>query len=284
MGYGACVLRGVTVGDNRLIGTYGVVSEDIPARLGPPPACRRGPHKGVPAAADAVGVTVGASRRSARAWAPLREQLRGRSCSASGASAGRRRRPARPGLAAELVLAAVPAAAETAVGSPPDSHWAISASVAALSPAPRRDVAAFAARGAEMPSAPGSPGRRCRRRSGRCARWKRRTARRVAGPTCRRPSTPSARCTARPCAAGARLSAAPAPPPGRAPGAARASPRQVSDATRPPRPAAAGPPAARGRAATARGGASARRDACRHRARTGRRSDSVLPVLHRLRG
>ena len=30
MGYGACVLRGCTVGDNSIIGTYAVVSRDIP--------------------------------------------------------------------------------------------------------------------------------------------------------------------------------------------------------------------------------------------------------------
>ncbi len=31
IGYGACVLRGVTVGDNSVIGTYAVVTKDIPA-------------------------------------------------------------------------------------------------------------------------------------------------------------------------------------------------------------------------------------------------------------
>jgi acetyltransferase-like isoleucine patch superfamily enzyme len=30
LGYGACVLRGVTVGDNSVLGTYGVATKDIP--------------------------------------------------------------------------------------------------------------------------------------------------------------------------------------------------------------------------------------------------------------
>jgi acetyltransferase-like isoleucine patch superfamily enzyme len=33
MGYGACVLRGCTVGDNSVIGTYAVVTEDLPANV-----------------------------------------------------------------------------------------------------------------------------------------------------------------------------------------------------------------------------------------------------------
>jgi acetyltransferase-like isoleucine patch superfamily enzyme len=31
MGYGACVLRGATVGDNAIVGTYSVVTDDVPA-------------------------------------------------------------------------------------------------------------------------------------------------------------------------------------------------------------------------------------------------------------
>jgi acetyltransferase-like isoleucine patch superfamily enzyme len=31
MGYGACVLRGVTVGDNSIVGTSAVVTRDVPA-------------------------------------------------------------------------------------------------------------------------------------------------------------------------------------------------------------------------------------------------------------
>jgi acetyltransferase-like isoleucine patch superfamily enzyme len=31
VGYGACVLRGVTVGDNAVVGTYAVVTKDVPA-------------------------------------------------------------------------------------------------------------------------------------------------------------------------------------------------------------------------------------------------------------
>jgi acetyltransferase-like isoleucine patch superfamily enzyme len=31
IGYGACILRGVTVGDNAVIGTYAVVTKDVPA-------------------------------------------------------------------------------------------------------------------------------------------------------------------------------------------------------------------------------------------------------------
>jgi len=31
MGYGACVLRGATVGDNAIVGTYAVVTDDVPA-------------------------------------------------------------------------------------------------------------------------------------------------------------------------------------------------------------------------------------------------------------
>jgi acetyltransferase-like isoleucine patch superfamily enzyme len=31
IGYGACILRGVTVGDNSVIGTYSVVTRDVPA-------------------------------------------------------------------------------------------------------------------------------------------------------------------------------------------------------------------------------------------------------------
>ena len=31
IGYGACILRGVTVGDNAIIGTYAVVTHDVPA-------------------------------------------------------------------------------------------------------------------------------------------------------------------------------------------------------------------------------------------------------------
>ncbi|HEX8120464.1 MAG TPA: acyltransferase [Solirubrobacteraceae bacterium] len=33
MGYGACVLRGCTVGDNSVLGTYAVVTDDIPANV-----------------------------------------------------------------------------------------------------------------------------------------------------------------------------------------------------------------------------------------------------------
>jgi acetyltransferase-like isoleucine patch superfamily enzyme len=31
IGYGACILRGVVVGDNSVIGTYSVVTKDVPA-------------------------------------------------------------------------------------------------------------------------------------------------------------------------------------------------------------------------------------------------------------
>ena len=31
MGYGACVLRGATVGDNAIVGTYAVITDDVPA-------------------------------------------------------------------------------------------------------------------------------------------------------------------------------------------------------------------------------------------------------------
>lgn len=31
MGYGACVLRGVTIGDNSVLGTYAVATKDVPA-------------------------------------------------------------------------------------------------------------------------------------------------------------------------------------------------------------------------------------------------------------
>ena len=31
IGYGACFLRGVTVGDNVVVGTYAVVNRDVPA-------------------------------------------------------------------------------------------------------------------------------------------------------------------------------------------------------------------------------------------------------------
>jgi acetyltransferase-like isoleucine patch superfamily enzyme len=31
IGYGACILRGVTVGDNCVIGTLSVVTKDVPA-------------------------------------------------------------------------------------------------------------------------------------------------------------------------------------------------------------------------------------------------------------
>jgi acetyltransferase-like isoleucine patch superfamily enzyme len=31
IGYGACILRGVTIGDNAIIGTNSVVTKDIPA-------------------------------------------------------------------------------------------------------------------------------------------------------------------------------------------------------------------------------------------------------------
>jgi acetyltransferase-like isoleucine patch superfamily enzyme len=31
IGYGACILRGVTVGDNAVIGTNAVVTRDVPA-------------------------------------------------------------------------------------------------------------------------------------------------------------------------------------------------------------------------------------------------------------
>ena len=31
IGYGACILRGVTVGDNAIIGTSAVVTRDVPA-------------------------------------------------------------------------------------------------------------------------------------------------------------------------------------------------------------------------------------------------------------
>ena len=31
IGYGACILRGVTVGDNAIVGTNAVVTKDVPA-------------------------------------------------------------------------------------------------------------------------------------------------------------------------------------------------------------------------------------------------------------
>jgi acetyltransferase-like isoleucine patch superfamily enzyme len=31
MGYGACILRGVTIGDNAIVGTSSVVTKDVPA-------------------------------------------------------------------------------------------------------------------------------------------------------------------------------------------------------------------------------------------------------------
>ena len=31
IGYGACILRGVTIGDNAIVGTSAVVTKDVPA-------------------------------------------------------------------------------------------------------------------------------------------------------------------------------------------------------------------------------------------------------------
>ena len=57
MGYGACILRGVSVGDNSILGTSAVVTKDVPenavvggvTRAGDPHA--RGPR------IDALGVS-----------------------------------------------------------------------------------------------------------------------------------------------------------------------------------------------------------------------------------
>ena len=94
IGYGACVLRGVSVGDNSIVGTSAVVTKDVPANAvvaGVP--ARVDPHaRG--AALDALGVSAhGASsaRTRQRARARLRRpSMRSGSAPASARASARR--------------------------------------------------------------------------------------------------------------------------------------------------------------------------------------------------
>ncbi len=56
IGYGACVLRGVRVGDNAIVGTNSVVTKDVPANA----VVGRDPGAGDPDARGAGGAALGA--------------------------------------------------------------------------------------------------------------------------------------------------------------------------------------------------------------------------------
>ena len=116
IGYGACILRGVTVGDNSIVGTSAVVTKDLPAN-----SVERRPARPHPAdarrAGDAALAGLSASRTPLAAQAGQGDVPRWAyslaaiaSCSASGAAAGSPLPPrSPPGRAGELVLAAVAA-------------------------------------------------------------------------------------------------------------------------------------------------------------------------------
>ena len=68
IGYGACILRGVTVGDNAVIGTSAVVTTDVPAQR----RRRRDPGQADPDARGAEDVPLGlrAARPASEAAIP----------------------------------------------------------------------------------------------------------------------------------------------------------------------------------------------------------------------
>ena len=193
IGYGACVLRGVTVGDNSVIGTSSVVTKDLP-----PNSVAAGLPARVLRMRDeperSAGVELGAADRPGRG-AALGEQLR-RHRVLDGLRRPRGIAPAAeraPGGAGELVLAAVAAAR--------GDRGRVAAGLAARDPRERRRGAAagrrrFARGRAEMPSARSVAGPAMPSTVRPWERWKRRTARRVTGPKAPSAVTPSARWSA----------------------------------------------------------------------------------------
>ena len=82
IGYGACILRGVTVGDNAIVGTYAVVTKDVPANAVvagvPGPRAADAARARVPALA-LVGVELSVRRlRAASTWRRARATAQSR--------------------------------------------------------------------------------------------------------------------------------------------------------------------------------------------------------------
>ena len=180
IGYGACILRGAT--RRRQLGGR----DELGRHQGPPRQLRqRRPARAHPADARRAGDAALALAQRARFLARRGETPASRlagvprwasslaaiaSWTDSGAAAGSPVPPrSAPGGAGELVLAAVLAGrADTAVGSPPDSHWAILASVAERRPAGSASASASwrAPTTRRCRGSRASPGRRCRRPRG----------------------------------------------------------------------------------------------------------------------
>ena len=71
IGYGACILRGVTVGDNSVVGTSSVVTADVPAERGG----RRDPGEADPDARRAEDVSLGRLSGSVDPAGELRREV-----------------------------------------------------------------------------------------------------------------------------------------------------------------------------------------------------------------